>query len=97
MLIFLIGCAEDLSNSSDGNSNTFPNFDLESTFSVITWNVELFPKHFHTVNYMAEIIVDLNADVFGLQEITSSHDFNQLITKINDLVFGKSWMNIYVK
>ena len=83
--MFLTGCAEDLGNEGDSNNNAIPNIDSDSTFSVITWNVEWFPKHIHTVNSMAEIIVNLNADIFALQEITSSSSFNQLIDSHSNL------------
>ena len=91
-MLLLVSCAEDLFNGGDGNSNFIPNFDSDSTLSVITWNVEWFPKHLQTVKSMAELIVDLNSNIFGLQEITNSSDFNQLINKINDLDSLDQWV-----
>ena len=64
----------------------------DTTFEVITWNVQWFPKHIYTVNAMAEIIVNLNADVLGLQEITSTPAFNQLIDIMNDSDSLNQWI-----
>ena len=90
--MFLTGCAEDLDNYGKSSNNAIPNIDSDSTFSVVTWNVEWFPKHIHTVNSMAEIIINLNADIFALQEITSSSSFNQLIDKINNSGSPSQWV-----
>ena len=97
-MLLLAGCAEDLFNGignhdNSENYNPVPSFGSDSTFSVVTWNVEYFPKQgVHTINLMAEIIVDLNVDVFGLQEITSTFYFNQLIDKINDIDSLNQWI-----
>ena len=92
IVLLLAGCAEDLFNGVDNNDNS-ENYNPDSTFSVVTWNVEYFPKQgVHTINLMAEMIVDLNVDVFGLQEITSTFYFNQLIDKINDLDSLNQWI-----
>ena len=98
IVLLLAGCAEDLfndvgNNDNGENYNPVPSFGSDSTFSVVTWNVEYFPKKgVHTINLMAEIIVDLNVDVFGLQEITSTFYFNQLIDKINDIDSLNQWI-----
>ena len=107
IVLLLTGCAEDLFND-EGDScddcsngqydtsedyNPVPSFGSDSTFSLVTWNVEYFPKQgVQTINLMAEIIVDLNVDIFGLQEITSTVYFNQLIDKINDLDPLNQWI-----
>ena len=92
----MTGCADDLletgGNGYNENPTLGPYFGSDTTFEVITWNVQWFPKHSYTVNAMAEIIVNLNADVLGLQEITSTQDFNQLIDKINDLDSLNQWI-----
>ena len=91
VLIVLNSCAENLFYNADNNSNLIPNFGSDSTLSIITWNVEWFPKNIHTINSMAEIIVELNVDIFGFQEITSTTDFIQLINKINELDTLNQW------
>jgi endonuclease/exonuclease/phosphatase family metal-dependent hydrolase len=94
----LAGCADDLFNDVGNNDNgedhnPVPGFGSNSIFSLVTWNVEYFPKqNVQTINLMAEIIVDLNVDIFGLQEITSTFYFNQLIDKINDLDSINQWI-----
>ena len=91
MHIFFTGCAKDLLDSNSGNYSSIPNFDSDSIMSVITWIVEWFPKHVNTVNLMAEIIIALNVDIIGFQEISKIADFNQLIHKINDLDSLNQW------
>ena len=92
IFLFFISCAENALNSNELNSNVVSNFGSSSDFSLVTWNVEYFPKHVSTVNIMAEIIVDLNVDILGLQEITSTPYLNQLINKINNLDSLNHWV-----
>ena len=66
--------------------------NTESSLTIVTWNIEWFPKAENTIDLLAELIIEINADVFGLQEITSANYFNQLINKINDLDLINSWI-----
>ena len=63
----------------------------ESSLTITTWNIEWFPKNQNTIDLLAELIIEIDADVFGLQEITDTNHFNQLINKINDLDLINSW------
>ena len=40
--MLLGGCAEDLFSEGADHPNWLPSFDSDSTFSVITWNIENF-------------------------------------------------------
>ena len=62
-----------------------------SSFDIITWNIEWFPKNIKSIDYIADAILRLDVDVLGLQEITSTSDFNSLISKINDLDSLNTW------
>jgi len=54
-------------------------FGTDSTFDVLTWNIQEFPKNGNTtISYMIQIINALNVDVIALQEIDSEEDFTYL-------------------
>ena len=65
--------------------------ESEAFFSIVTWNIEIFPKNENTINLLAELMIEIDADVYSLQEITNTNYFNQLINKINDLDARNSW------
>ena len=90
LIIMFIHCAEDIETVQPYNS--ISQFDSDSSLSIITWNIEWFPKDTNTINYMAQIIIDLNADIFALQEITNSDDFNLLVSEINKLDNDNIWI-----
>ena len=67
-------------------------FGSDSTFEVVTWNIEHFPKAgVTTKNYVVQIILAIDADVFALQEIESSTSFNYIITQLNEQDSVYSW------
>ena len=76
-----MGCADNLSHYDI--NNIYSNFDSDSTLTVVTWNIEWFPKHENTISYLSELIFKINADIYGLQEIANWDDFNTLIDNIN--------------
>ena len=62
--------AQSLSNLGFGNDNTF---------DVITWNLENFPKVDGTTeNYVSDIIIELESEIIGFQEINDITAFNGL-------------------
>ena len=45
-------------------------FGTDSTFEVVSWNIEWFPKNGQTTaNYVQTILTNLQADIYALQEI----------------------------
>ena len=64
-------------------TQTFPILGTDETLDVMTWNVENFPKHNSTINYLEDIITDIKIDVIALQEIASQNDFNQLVDNLD--------------
>ena len=83
--MLLGGCAEDLFSEGADHSNWLPSFDSDSTFSVITWNIENFAKHGDaTVDFLASSIDQLNADVICLQEIKDENDFQELVNRLEN-------------
>ena len=62
---------QSLSNLGFGNDNTF---------DVITWNLESFPKVDSTTeNYVSDIIVELESEIIGFQEINDISAFNTMM------------------
>ena len=63
--------AQSLSNLGFGNDNTF---------DVITWNLESFPKlNGTTENYVSDIIIELESEIIGFQEINDISAFNTMM------------------
>ena len=63
--------AQSLSNLEFGDDNTF---------DVITWNLENFPKiEGTTENYVSNIILELESEIIGFQEINDISAFNDMM------------------
>jgi len=62
------------------NNYPVPRLGAENTLEVVTWNMEHFPKAADTtIRAVAEVMRDLNADVYAVQEIGSLGAFYQLL------------------
>ena len=57
----------------------------EQTLEVMTWNIQNFPKSDFSIDYAAEVINAIDADIIGLQEMESDSAFFCLIKQLNDL------------
>ncbi len=81
-------------NSADSTFLTLDNlfFGSDSTFEVMTWNLQNFPKNKETtVDYVAKSIYYLDVDVVGFQEIQSDSSFTLLIEKLNQIDSVNVW------
>jgi endonuclease/exonuclease/phosphatase family metal-dependent hydrolase len=66
-----------------GQSLSDISFGTDSTFEVVTWNIEWFPKNSNiTIDSVSKIIESIDADLLGLQEIDDTLACRQMI---NDL------------
>jgi len=55
-------------------------FGTDTTFEVLTWNIEWFPKNGQpTVAYVSEIIEALDVDLLAIQEVNDTSAFNEMI------------------
>ena len=54
-ILLFTGCTKNLSSSDEIES-----FGSENSLDIITWNIENFPKHFETIDYVSDFIVNLN-------------------------------------
>ena len=97
LLLVFNSCAENKNIITSGN---FIQFGTESTFDVITWNIENFPKqNGSTVDYLAELIPLLDVDIIAMQEIGDDDYFNQLVDQLNGwsgFRTGGSWGLAYI-
>ncbi len=56
----------------------------DSTVDVLAWNIEWFAKDGqNTIDEVAQIVTDLDGDLFGVEEIASVDDFNQLLSQLS--------------
>lgn len=71
-----------------------------STFDIVTWNIEQFPKQdASTISMLAEIIPTLNADIIAVQEISTAANFNSLVAALpgwNGVLSGGSLKTGYL-
>lgn len=68
-------------------SNDFENlsFGSDSTFDVITWNIEHFPKNGSvTMDKVKEALVAMDAEVVAFQEIDDTAMFRQMVDELQD-------------
>lgn len=72
-----------LSINAQGISNM--SFGTDSTFEVITWNIEHFPKNGQTtIDYVKQAIIALDADVYAVQEITDTAAFTKFVSELDN-------------
>ena len=63
----------------------------DSSFEIMTWNIQNFPKHKFTVELAAKIISAIDPDVIGLQEMESDEDFYKMLKKLQELDPKSDW------
>ena len=60
-------------------------FGTDSTFKILTWNIEWFPKNGQTtVDYVTAIIQTLDVDVLAIQEVDDTDMFDQMLQNLTD-------------
>ena len=78
------------------NAQDFDDLDFgtDSTFEVMTWNIEWFPKNGQTtVDYVTEIIQALEIDVLAIQEVDDTDMFDEMMENLSDYegYYESSW------
>lgn len=72
-------------NVSSAESLQKLKWGTDSTFEVITWNIERFPKNGQTtIDSVGKIMSALNVDLWALQEIDDSNKLKQAIARLPD-------------
>lgn len=76
----LAGCGVDDTVKNNVPVDTNPLLlGSEQTLEIVTWNIQEFPKLAdYTVEYVVDIVKDIDADIYCLQEIGSYSSFNSL-------------------
>ncbi|MBC8526397.1 MAG: endonuclease/exonuclease/phosphatase family protein [Candidatus Cloacimonetes bacterium] len=89
----LFSCGQSsVSNSSSDIINNGLFFGTDSTFEVMTWNLEHFPKNNDTtIEYVSQVVHNLDIDVVGFQEIENASSFISLIEKLNQIDSINVW------
>ncbi len=86
-----VGPSGEIIPNSNGLEALF--FGTDTTFEMLTWNIEQFPKAFGTtVNYVAEVLYELSPEVVALQEISSGSYFYMLVDTLNGLDTMNTWL-----
>ena len=69
---------------SSGQSLEDLSFGTDTTFEVMTWNIEWFPKNGEiTIDYVTQIIEALDIDLLAIQEVDDISAFEQMIDSLN--------------
>ena len=80
-LILFCGCAESIFTEPPPSTSQF---GTDETLDIITWNIENFPKsNSLTVDYLSQLIIELDADIIALQEIESQFYFDELLNHLD--------------
>ncbi|MCH2045755.1 MAG: endonuclease/exonuclease/phosphatase family protein [Saprospiraceae bacterium] len=90
----LLGILLSFSGSIYSQSLGDISFGTDSTFDVVTWNIEQFPKIGSiTADSVSKIIESLDADLIGLQEIEDTAICRQMINNLADyeLIIDDGW------
>ncbi len=97
LTLLLYACSENNNPIIDENEEYLHselNFTgSNTTLDIVTWNIENFPKHESTVNYVKECIDSLDVDIIALQEIENTTAFHQLVHDLSEFCVagGSCW------
>lgn len=81
----LSGCNDENTNLNDDEKpilSGIVSIDDQDKIEIVTWNVERFPKSTLTVDYFAELLKELGADIYLLQEILSSDNLADVVADL---------------
>lgn len=91
---FLFSCGSDnfLQPSEPDPTLSDFFFGTDSTFEIVTWNIQNFPKEdMITADYVVQIIMAIDADIVALQEIESSSYFNYVVEELQEIDSLYNW------
>ena len=97
VVFIIISCGKTESGPTSIDPPLVPTLDslffgTDSTFEIVTWNIQNFPKEdMITADYVVQIIMAIDADVFALQEIESSNYFDYVIDELNEIDSLYNW------
>jgi predicted extracellular nuclease len=88
LYLFISGCNQRINNPEDTNVPdsqriNIPQFGTDLSLEIVSWNIQNYPKlNDQTISNVSEIITDLDADVYGMQEIEDTTSFRRLLDSI---------------
>ena len=83
---------------SKNNDYPVPSVGGDNTLDIITWNMERFPlKGDSTMKAVAEIILDLDVDIIGVQEVIKIGDFAKMMSWIPEYDFVLSRQSSFLE
>jgi len=94
LLMVIISCAK---NKVVDSSRPSINIGTDANLDIITWNIQNFPKHNTTLNYLLELISIMDPDIIALQEIENETAFNTLkdgLDSYNGIITNSASYNI---
>ena len=92
--LFIFSCAK---NKIIDSINADLDFGTDETLDIITWNIQNFPKHNSTLNYLLQLIPIMDPDIIALQEIENEAEFNILknsLDNYNGIITNSASYNI---
>ena len=69
---------------------SIPSYNQWNEAEIMTWNIKNFPINNNTINYVNEIILDVQPDIIAFQEINNETAFNTLANDIQSYEFISS-------
>ena len=94
LLMVIFSCAK---NKVIDSSRPSINIGTDANLDIITWNIQNFPKHNTTLNYLLELIYIMDPDIIALQEIENETAFNTLKDRLdsyNGIITNSASYNI---
>ena len=99
VVFIIISCGKTESGPTSIDPPLVPTLDslffgTDSTFEIVTWNIQNFPKEdMITADYVVQIIMAIDADVFALQEIESGSyfDFDYVVDELQEIDSLYNW------
>lgn len=79
--LFLASCGKNVPLTPPIDQNIL-RFGTEESFDVVTWNLQTFPLSQASMETIAHIITQMEADVIALQEIMDYNSFHELVGMI---------------
>jgi len=87
--LILVSCNKQVSDAvEDLPKINIPKYGEENTLEIASWNIQLFPKHGNTVSDVKEMILDLDIDLYAVQEINDAPQFQNLLDSLNAAAGG---------
>lgn len=89
ILLWLQGCNERLTEATSElpieEQIEVPGYGVDGTLEIASWNIERFPKNGQeSIASVRELIIDMDIDIFAVQEITDADAFDALVASLDE-------------